>query len=469
MNFNPARLLILFPAVAILGCVARNSPPEAPPVTAPTAPADPAKDEATRRAALNRSYAARLEKDIVYMEFHYPTRGEKVMKEWAAFDEDAAFQWAAQQRGRYADLFASWAIEVVAEEDFPKARTMAASLGDPSRQRAVMKVITKKLAAQDPEAALEYARTLKDEVHGGVLLRLVVTEWAKRDIPRALEIVSEMEDKLSRHQAYESIGEEWAKRDLPASVKWAETVPIDFQRGAFNGVFKTWAKTDPVAAITYAADWKAANPDRETGSSYMILMQWGKDDPQAALKWLNDSQNEELKHSRPLVYEGWLRARPSEAEAIARSEEDPELRHRLLGSAVIVLAEHSPKKAVKLLLSLDPPHPFLVGHGFKELYEASPKAMIEWVANQEDGYTKNQLMEFLVGELSTTDLNAAANWTEKIPDPAQRKLLLQHYGPVWLYHDQSAAIKHLTNLGLNDAEIENLIQKVEQATASKLG
>jgi hypothetical protein len=128
---------------------------------------------------------------------------------------------------------------------------------------------------------------------GSVPIATVFEAWAKADPAAALTKAAEL-SLSDRTKALAAIAHSWAVTDAKAALAWAEALPEGLQReNILERVIQRWADSDPKAAATYLAE---ITPGRLRDLTFTSTVnQWAQDDPEGVLAWSRSLRNSSVR------------------------------------------------------------------------------------------------------------------------------------------------------------------------------
>ncbi len=107
-------------------------------------------------------------------------------------------------------------------------------------------------AAADPRHAAEFVlQTRVGSSSSEGVMQAVGEEWGKSDPAAAIEFAAHRQGKLPTILASAAV-DNWAKRDLSGTTQWLETADPALRNRLAAPVVEEWAKSDPAAALTWA-------------------------------------------------------------------------------------------------------------------------------------------------------------------------------------------------------------------------
>jgi hypothetical protein len=404
----------------------------------------------------------RKEVDAVLFLATYRTREplDAFMREWAAVNPDAAFQWTLDHKH---DQLWKPIMEIVVKADFQKAKEMFAKMEVTPGKSAAAEVFYQEWAKTDPEAALQAIADNEDEWHKGTMPAIVIGEVARQDIPHALVLLESLAGTSNPFQGGTEIAREWSKRDLPAALAWSESLPSPERDWTMRTILPTWVETEPKAAMDYLITHFQPPPE-DLFDSIRIL---AKADPQSASRWLNESGHQTSPLARHNLYAGTILANPDEAAAFLSSIEGP-MKDHVAVQVIDDLSATNPEIAGRLAEKIG--NPSIFGYVGKDLLRewapSQPEAAAAWISSvmesgAHDRYVEESLIEAYLTHAPTAHLDLGVRLLNKLEE-SHRLKVSRELGPLWLHLDEAKGRQMLTGLGISDEEIVVLQKKIHE-------
>jgi hypothetical protein len=144
----------------------------------------------------------------------------------------------------------------------------------------VLAVLSRELADEEPDKAVEVAVMMPAGGAQDSALRRLVGTWAIKDFAGALEWAQEQDSEV-RQVLLPPLVQQLAGRDASAALELAESIGGQAGAGAVKTALGIWAASKPEAAAT----WAAAQPE---SASYLasIASRWAHIDEPKAREWL---------------------------------------------------------------------------------------------------------------------------------------------------------------------------------------
>jgi hypothetical protein len=144
--------------------------------------------------------------------------------------------------------------------------------------------VASRLVEKNPERGLELMSDWHIEHYGPGMK--AVEKWADADPRHAAEFTLAHPAGYASQTTMQTIGEEWAKTDPAAALAFAASQSGDLPSRLGTSALKTWAAKD----LNAAADWLAATDDATRNRfSSAFLETWAAQDASAALSWSEDN------------------------------------------------------------------------------------------------------------------------------------------------------------------------------------
>ncbi len=270
-------------------------------------------------------------------------------------------------------------VAIYESEGAAAALAAAKSMKEPERASQVLFVLSY-LARIDPEyVAGELKEAGMGHVHQGFVVDAVMADW--KDGKKALV---------------------WATSNFTG----------DLLKKATGGALRILAKTDPGAALAHLETLPDGGSRDQAISD--IFVEWGRCDPQAALKVIGENFSADDRTSAiRCVIAGWTYLHTKEAAAWVESVQDEELRTKLLSEVTRTWKLKSPEEAAAWVESLPE------GPG----KEAGKAVMQEPVHVIRCGFnTEGPDLSWKTKTIATMEDKDFRNWAYQDPDGARKFL-----------------------------------------------
>ena len=236
-----------------------------------------------------------------------------------------------------------------------------------------------------------------------------------------------------------------AKSHLPAGLALSEALSVT----AHN-----WGKTDPTAAWKWVEESLSGPLKQETLTS--LLQGWTSQNPNAASRWLLDSG----LTSAPFfdaVASTRAATDPQGAVDFAKSIPDDQTRKTALVTAIGKIAEDNPATAAPIVepIVTDPKNPdgIDIATALINLWGTTdPAASAKWIDSLPPGPARTEATNTLATVWAASDINAAVAWSQRVADPDMREQIIQHLGTTWGAIEPDKALTWLQTLPPNEAK-----------------
>lgn len=303
-------------------------------------------------------------------------------------------------KGIYSDAFADWAKDPKAA---PAAAAAALALPDGDERAAALSGVTSGWDESDAKSCLDWASSLPS-TDADILKNAVMTVATQQNDSRqpalAAQYVDKFQDISVRNQVIGDIGIAWG------SGSWGN--------GQSEG-------TDPAAALAWLD--QVALGDRYDSTVNFIFMQMSKDNPSNAATLVDEVTDPVARESAITnVAEEWVKDDPAAALAWVQNLPDSEkVRNDALAQMIPIMAAEDPAAAAALLQNSSIPAASQPVEPIMNSWAAyEPQAALAWAGNLPDGDTKNNALDAALATMSASNLTGAWNYAANLTanDPA---------------------------------------------------
>jgi len=220
----------------------------------------------------------------------------------------------------------------------------------------------------------------------------------------------------------------WAATDPRAALAWVQNFTKDFEQWQLtNAILGAWTVHEPVAAATYALGLPQEKR-RSWESLRQVVMFWSRNEPRAALAWVQNLQPGSERNDLVNVTVGsWAQREPEAASAFARGYPPGRDRTVLLSIVLDAWTNQDPAAAWTFANTL-PPDTFqpsmmqeLLGHwGARD-----PVAALSHVNELSDSSNRPFMQDMLVGQLAAKDLSEGLAYARKLTGAPRDSALYQ--------------------------------------------
>lgn len=210
-----------------------------------------------------------------------------------------------------------------------------------------------------------------------------------------------------------------------------------------------WGKADPEGALAYAA---GLGRDKAGRDATIILSAVAADDPQRAVKWLEDPDNKLVKQPwlgqflAGSVTKEWVRQDPEAALEWAMNT--PESQRSGAYSGVLgTIAATDPKRAATLASTLPEgdARNEIIGQIARAWSETSPVEAIQWASSLDDKERKRATNEAL-GKWAQSDPEEAADYVDQLADGDRIEGMLDRVASNWARQEPESAAMWLMDM-----------------------
>ena len=258
---------------------------------------------------------------------------------------------------------------------------------------------------------VEVAHTLDPEDRREVASR-VLAVWARIDAPAALQALEAMADPQLTRMAQISLTSAWALSDPLAAFEWVRALPASESRSQVLAMsLGRVALSDPMEAVALAGDLDAGI---RSNVIHAVLRQWGRDDPRAAVAWL-DASPHRTPSAIAAVVGGYTRLDADEAFDWLL-EQSVDAQRGSVSSVVRHVARDSPDAALRLIGRIDDPKARQHAGStlMHEWVELDPRMAVRAVARL-DHDARQELYQDAFSEWAVFDLDKATTFINQIP------------------------------------------------------
>lgn len=302
-----------------------------------------------------------------------------------------------------------------------KARSISDILAnpDPLERTAQLLAYVKSLAPDEIEGALKEVRTTTPywDPDGKMLAHLLLTRWAKTDPEAALASLANV-DLKKQGDAPISVLSAVASDDPERARAWLEDPENAMARYPWIGQFlagavaKEWVRTDPDAALA----WAAGLPDSQQAGAYSgVLGSLAMTDPaDAARRALALQDNGARSHILGEIAEVWAARDPAAASAWAMSLEGS-AREATMGKVLGTMAQTDPAGAARRVGEMGKSGGSYVLPVVESWSQQDPRAAAAWTLQQPANDNSGRALGTALWHWTTREPEAASQWLADQP------------------------------------------------------
>jgi hypothetical protein len=286
-----------------------------------------------------------------------------VARQYGKRDTAAALAWAREQPGQ--PMLVATVIAGVAEQDVDRALDLALGLASPMERRQAVQFAAMMGAAQDSTAEAMANRLLA------------------------------VDDPEIRDNLGSMVVGRWASRSPDNAMRWLLANAHSVSQNVFQNVGQQLAMRDPQNALTYSAHVPPAARERWI---HGVALGYAQTDPHGAVGWLGQYRGEQ-----------WY--------------------GRAASTVAMVVAQRDGAAAARLVdeidtADLDPQERRLVNVVATNWANTDPTAAADWSTGRPTQQEREVAVQGVVGVWSGRDVDAARQWTLRLPQGALRDAAL---------------------------------------------
>ena len=286
-----------------------------------------------------------------------------------------------------------------------------------SQRSTAVQAVIEQVAARDPVAALKMYTNGETEGNGG--LKAIFDQWAQHDLPGATEAVQKLTNPGDRDYMIQTIAFRLQNTDPAAALAWLDNLQIPNQDHTRSSVVTQWAQFDPAAAASYVSNLPAF-PSSGGYNSIMaqtVASMWARTDPRAASSWAQTLSGENKHAALQSVLIAWGRDDPHAVAAFWSQ----------LGS--------DPKT-----------QSFLVPCVATALTKADPQGALQWAGQVAPGPLEESALQSVISVWAQNDPAAAAAYLPNLSDDSVRKTATTQVADQWAAKDPANAARWIATL-----------------------
>lgn len=342
-------------------------------------------------------------------------------------------------------------------EDTPASRSIPGS-GQGYGIESIHAEVAALLAANDPEAAMAWARERTTPEGRKNTIAAVLAKWAMHSPGAAATAFREMSDQAG--VTFEVLGTRMAREDTEQAIRWLDQYGGGDPKAGFaiNRLAERLSDLETILRI----EQQLSSDDARSRFRSALLGNWGNRSPEEGLRWALDGSTEQQEKNLVSLGSGLDRDYFDEAIALSEQIEDPGLREKFSSSLQKELLQTDPIRVIELVRATEdrvrlaktiasasythashsefsPVEVYawtrmVDGDGidasiYRDLadryYREQPTEAEAWVNSLGEGDEKAALMQGLAKGMASTDPERATDWAERIADPEDRDQVLR--------------------------------------------
>lgn len=374
----------------------------------------------------------------------------RIAQRWADSDPHAAIAAVAalphstQRRSWLSTLIKHWA-----RLDLAAASTWAEALPPTPERSSLLANVAGVIAEDAPLEAIAFAEALTGNARRQAI-GAALDAWAEHDPSAAMAALDEVGDHTTRSRWQQQIASRWANRDAHATWEWALGQSPSRARARLLSIpLGIIAQTDPLEAVALAESLRG----RERGEAMiMALATWASNDARAAANWAARAENvdpsgrdDRLRN----VLDMWAREDP--LAALAWIEGSKLSSGRAVSAVAGRYANRNPRQAMNWVLSQPVGIQRQAIAGVVSAWARDePQAAARAVGRIRDEQARSAGQEALASTWAETDPNRALRWVASVSDAAARIELTTRVLQRWVNYDAGAAANHVRRVRVPD-------------------
>ena len=292
------------------------------------------------------------------------------------------------------------------------------------------------LARRDLESLVTKLDTT-DIFTGPFLRRILVEELAKVNPWRAAEVASVQRDFIRDNDLYQIVSRHLARQSPQQALEWANSLWQPYARlAATHEIWKTWATEDPAAVAAELARNPPDSRTRSELINDLSTA-WSRKDPNAAIAWIRSlparEQEKAWSRFRPQVN----LENASEMLEHVLSIDSPEVRRNIANSVAVQLASEGHSKAIEWAKNLPPEDQAGILPNIAIFWaQNDARAAGDYILTLPENESRTRAIGHVVGRWAQLEPEAALAWAAEIPSASEREAAarnavneLHHYTP----------------------------------------
>lgn len=277
------------------------------------------------------------------------------------------------------------------------------------------------------------------DLESGAPSKLVLAEiLAERDPLRRMSALLAYVAQLSNEAIPEALAQ--LRKNTP---DWDPDARVAAQM-----MLTRWGKADPAGALAYVSE---LDPKKAGGDAAIILSSIASSDPERAIKWLEDPDNQLVKQpwlGRILagsITKEWMREDPEAALTWAMTLPKDQ-QAGAYGGVLGTIAATDPKRASTLAASLPEgdARSDVIGQIARAWSESSPGEALEWATTLQ-GKERDRAMAEALGSWAQADPSEAAGFVDSLAEDERSEGMLDRVASNWARKEPEQAAQWLAN------------------------
>ncbi len=320
---------------------------------------------------------------------------------------------------------------------------------------------------QDPGATLDWLDQVATGATYDKAVQSIFTQFARNDPATGASIVGKLTDPIDRKSIIAQLSQSWGAHDPSAALAWVQSLPASdaiAQSAAMTSIVSSWSKTDLPAAAAFVQT--ATDPNVFLTVAPTLAPAMAKEDPQAALTWVNGFPDSPAKAQAVSGVLATVAATDfSSAWNYATALPAGLSRDGAMDSLVSTLSKSNPAQAASLLSQLGSDAATLSATQSVATNWAAkdPAALTAWISAQAAGPVRDTAVVQFVKAQATNDPAAAFALANTIADQPDRATQVKAAVLEMAKKDLPAATQAAQAADLTNSQRQNLLILLSQA------
>ncbi len=401
-----------------------------------------------------------------------------VMSAWAASDPEAALAFVKDSPSKtFRNMAHDSIFSVLAEEDPADALARAKDLGTSAERLNALAAAAWATGRKDPREGIRLfggMKELPDHVRTALINELgkispeeavtelakispnqrdnfwnsegVFTTWASSDPEALLAWAATATDLNMRNSAYRAYCRRMASDDPAAALEKVATMPAHLRTELIGAVMESWADTDLPGAL--AAAQGISQPAERERAMQSLVNQLDWMDPTGASKVVLAMPKGNARTSALESLSWGLRWQsPADRKATLSQFEGVEY-SRLAGKVAASMVGEDPEAAIKLFKEVPPTlrGEYDFRYFMNSLSQHDPKLALEFATSLESASERSQAVRQAFEQMAALSPQEAARTMEGMNDPKDRQQALIALAKAWSQRDPDAALRWAESL-----------------------
>jgi hypothetical protein len=331
----------------------------------------------------------------------------------------------------------------------PVVREIQAALSSSSSyQRAAWVAVAIRAVppARIPEL-MELLRGVVAQSYGYTVSYVLLPIWGANDPTAAMEFARSL--GLARRQtAITSVIGGWVKMDLEGALAYVNAMPFGAGRTeAAKAVVSVLSEQDPARAMVYIKREKLGTT-RSTGPTANLFSVWGASDPQgAAAELLKMPAGKERDYALRGLARAWAKTDPNAALAFVRSLPNSDGRRYAYSALLGEMTTSNPAGAANAALSLNGSTRLDSISAISTAWAKTDlNGVLAWATSLTTTQDRDRAMRGLAPRWAETDPVAAAAFADGLPMGSSRSTITSTIVSTWSQKDPAATLDWLSQL-----------------------